>query len=160
MTVRPYTVGGTGHRPGKMPGTQREISALLFKRLTSIRCEHPDLLCISGMAVGFDQWLTEICIGLGVPFIAAVPFLGQETRWPLDVQRHYHELLAKAQRVHIVCEGPFAGWKMQRRNEWIVDNCDYLIAGWNLQPSGTENCIRYAKKVGRLWENILQSRAA
>ena len=36
--------------------------------------------------------------------------------------------------------------KMQKRNEFMVDNCDILIALWNGTSGGTKNCINYAKK--------------
>jgi len=40
--------------------------------------------------------------------------------------------------------------KMQKRNEWMVDNCDLLIAVWNEDKSGgTYNCIQYAKSVNK-----------
>lgn len=34
---------------------------------------------------------------------------------------------------------------MQKRNEWMVDNCDILIAVWDKSPGGTKNCVDYAE---------------
>ena len=37
---------------------------------------------------------------------------------------------------------------MQRRNEYMVDKADTLIAVWNGTSGGTANCVKYAKKKG------------
>jgi uncharacterized phage-like protein YoqJ len=34
---------------------------------------------------------------------------------------------------------------MQKRNEWMVDNCNMLITVWDGASGGTANCVRYAK---------------
>ncbi len=36
---------------------------------------------------------------------------------------------------------------MQKRNEWMVDNCDMLVAVWDGTDGGTYNCIDYAKRM-------------
>lgn len=38
---------------------------------------------------------------------------------------------------------------MQKRNEWMVDRIDELLAIYNGTPGGTKNCIDYAKKLGK-----------
>lgn len=38
---------------------------------------------------------------------------------------------------------------MQKRNEYMVDHSDKVIAVWDGSKSGTKNCIDYAKKVGK-----------
>ena len=98
------------------------------------------------MALGWDQWAAGVCIELQIPFIAAVPFLGQEKVWPQVSKDIYHALLKKAVETVIVCEGSYANWKMQKRNEWMVDHCDKLIACYNGDLSGgTYNCVKYAQ---------------
>ena len=44
---------------------------------------------------------------------------------------------------------PYAVWKMQKRNEWMVDNCDAVIAVWDGAPGGTANTVDYARKLGK-----------
>lgn len=43
----------------------------------------------TGMALGVDQDIACVCIQAEVPFVACVPFEGQEARWPADAQRDY-----------------------------------------------------------------------
>lgn len=106
---------------------------------------------ISGGALGVDQYAANICFKLGIPVIFAIPFLGQEKAWPEASQKTYHRLLDKADEVVIVSEGGYSPEKMQRRNEYLVDHCDILIAVFipTETKSGTANCINYAKSVGK-----------
>lgn len=146
----------TGHRPDKLGGwsAETQVKARYKVRLAL----HGELLfhirqpttAISGMALGVDQWAAELCVELGIPFTAAIPFEGQEKMWPRYQQRAYSQLLAKASKIHTVSPGkPFSRREavaaLQRRNEWMVDNCDLLLAYWNGTPGGTANCVRYAE---------------
>lgn len=105
----------------------------------------PDAV-ISGYALGIDQMVVEEASKLSIPIVAAIPFKGQESAWSQFSQARYHELLAKASRIVYVCEPGYAKEKMQRRNEWMVDNSNVLVAFWNGTDGGTANCVRYARK--------------
>jgi uncharacterized phage-like protein YoqJ len=140
-------VAFTGHRPDKVGGynlpnpTYIHICREIEKALKEL---NPDK-AISGMALGVDSYAASVCIRLNIPFIAAIPFKGQEKAWPQKSQRAYHLLLSKSCEQVIVCEGEYAPFKMQVRNQWMVDHCDVLIAIWDGTPGGTANCINYAK---------------
>jgi uncharacterized phage-like protein YoqJ len=142
----------TGHRPNKLPDP--ETGYTLPNPCYNYVCQQTEQLllelkpeyCISGMAIGFDQYAANVCLKLGIPFVAAVPFLGQEKRWKDSTQQAYHSLLNKALRVEIISEGGYSAHKMQIRNQYLVDHCDLLIACWNGDLSGgTYNCLQYAK---------------
>jgi uncharacterized phage-like protein YoqJ len=143
-------VAFTGHRPAKLGGykdnpLQQKIRKAIEDTLLKLKPEK----AISGMALGVDQWAAEICLKLEIPFLAAVPFVGQESVWPKESQEKYRELLRKADSIFIVSPAPYAAWKLQKRNEWMVDHCDKLIAIWDGTAGGTGNCVEYAKKIGR-----------
>jgi len=146
------TIAGTGHRPNKLGGYKLPNPTYLgvCKQVERVlREEKPDRV-ITGMALGFDQWLAMICVKLGIPFIAAVPFPGQESKWPEDSQRIYKLLLKKADDIVMVNDAPFAAKKLQLRNEWMVDQLadpeDRLIAVFDGSEGGTGNCVKYAEK--------------
>ena len=40
-------------------------------------------------------------------------------------------------------------WLMQKRNEYMVDLADKVIAVWDGSKGGTGNCVRYAEKCGK-----------
>ena len=141
-----------GPRPQKIGGfqipnpTYTKIRNALKNKILELKPEK----CISGMALGVDQMAAELCIELEIPFIAAVPFVGQESVWPEASKLKYKNILDNAQEVKIVSEGGYASWKLQKRNEWMVDNSDILIAVWNEgYVGGTTNCVNYAKSVGK-----------
>lgn len=145
-------VAFTGHRPGRLFGfdlhdpRRLAIKASLTKVLEGL--ERP-LSAISGMALGFDQDAADVCVEMAIPFIAAIPFLGQEKVWPLSSRKHYERLLSKASEVIVVSPGGYASFKMQKRNEWLVDHSELLIACWDGSDGGTGNCVKYAEKMGR-----------
>lgn len=102
---------------------------------------------ISGMAVGADQLFSVICIRLNIPFVAAVPFVGQELKWPEKIQKQYFKILDKAKNVVIVSDGEYTNKKFHIRNEYIVNNSDEILAYYNGSDSGTGHCVNYATKV-------------
>lgn len=140
----------TGHRPDKLGGYERSplqeaIRATIKVILTEMR---PDMV-ISGMAIGIDQMVAELAIETGIPFTAALPFRGQESRWPHQAQAHYQKLLASAHKIQYCSEPGYNPYKMQVRNQWMVDNSDLLIAVWDGSTGGTYNCVKYAERVGK-----------
>lgn len=49
-----------------------------------------------------------------------------------------------------VWEDIYSPAKMQKRNQYMVDHCDVLIALYNGDPKGgTANCVHYAEQVGK-----------
>lgn len=142
------TIALTGHRPNKL-GMEYEhdgpVSQSLMRQMEACITNYGATKIITGMALGADTLWALTAIRMGIPFIAAIPFKGQERMWPMHSQQRYKDILAKAESVVVVCEGEYAAWKMQKRNEWMVDNCDVLIAVWDGTRGGTSNCITYAK---------------
>jgi len=148
-------IAGTGHRPDKLGG----YGEATFLRLCHVASEALIRLkptrVISGMALGWDQALAQAATEWHIPFVAAVPFKGQEAAWPAASQKYYHELLRKAESVVYVSKPPYAARKMQVRNEFMVHKCDLLLALWDGSDGGTANCVRYAKLVAhKRFENV------
>lgn len=139
----------TGHRPDKLGGygPAAQYNLLLFA-LDYLREAAPNEV-ITGMALGWDLAVADAAAELAIPFTAAVPFTEQERPWTPDQQVRYRDLLRRAARVHYPDPGPYALWKYQARNVWMVDSCDRLGALWNGTSGGTKNCVEYAARVGR-----------
>lgn len=147
-------IAATGHRPEKLGGHDNKTRLALGGLATEYLAQNAPSKVISGMALGWDQAVAGACIALGIPFIAAVPFAGQERRWPEDAQARYRRLLEQAADVIYVVEGLATISAMQRRNEWMVDNCDRIVALWDGSWGGTFNCVRYAEKQRRPIDNL------
>lgn len=145
-------VSATGHRPDKLGGWDPcEKHTKIKNAIRSVLQALPVSGAISGMALGVDTWFAEVCIELRIPLLAAIPCDGQESRWPKESQDHYHRLLAHAEKI-VVSPGPYAAWKMQVRNIYMVDHCDLLLAVFDGSAGGTKNCVDYALQSGkRIW---------
>ncbi len=151
-------LSGTGHRPDKLLGYQAiahdALALFCREQLADLK---PDTV-ISGMALGFDIALAEAAVEMSIPLMAAIPFKGQESRWPIDSRLRYERLLKSAAIAHVVCEGGYAAYKMQARNEWMSDKSDVILALFNGTSGGTANCVAYAKKCGKkiinCWEDF------
>lgn len=147
-------LAATGHRPNKLGGYGSDVDASLRRlAIWFLTTNRPDGV-ISGMALGWDMAWSEAAIQMGIPVTAAIPFKGQETAWPVISQHRYGEILARCTDSHIVCDDGYAAWKMQKRNQWMVDNATHLIALWDGTDGGTANCVKYAQgriPVWNLW---------
>lgn len=160
MTV----IAGTGHRPEKLGGHSDRVHGRLVDLARAALLHYRPSKVISGMALGWDTALAEAALELGIPLVAAVPFAGQELRWPATSQKRYRDILGRAEEVVIVSPGSYAVWKMQTRNEWMVDHCDKLLTLWDGSEGGTGNCVAYARRVqremGHLWATWQRYREA
>jgi uncharacterized phage-like protein YoqJ len=167
MTI---VIAGTGHRPDKLvPGNrQAGYTNATLAALIGLAEKELDLLqpgeVISGVALGWDTALAIAAIRRGIPLTCAVPFEGQESRWPQESQDRYNKILSKAKAVVVVSEGGYSAQSMQVRNEWMTDRAQKLLALWNGTPGGTRNCLDYAEKVAvparniwPLWVEVLAS---
>lgn len=145
------TYAATGHRPDKLGGYSHIPRLALTKLARSFLLSNRPSRVISGMALGWDQAWMAAALDLGIPAIAALPFVGQENRWPEHTRATYHAMLEQAAEVWVIGDG-YSPQAMQKRNEWMVDNADQVIALWDGSTSGgTFNCIEYAKNRKPIW---------
>jgi len=148
----------TGHRPNKL-GNDYDLTSDLVKEIkfeiqniitqynNVARDNWTPLTLITGMALGIDTLFAQISIENKIPFTAAIPCINQDKMWIQKSKDLYHSILK-----HKLCSIIYVSDKeydlecMNKRNEWMVDNCDLLIAVWDGTSGGTANCIKYAKK--------------
>ena len=145
------TLAFTGHRPNKLGGYDyhNPLNKLVERAMELAIEEINPTKIISGMALGVDQLAANLAQMNSIPWIAAVPFRGQELAWPKQSQTIYHRLLETASEVVIVSDGEYSPQKMQIRNQWMVDNCTQLLAVWDGSNGGTANCVTYAEAQGK-----------
>ena len=124
-------IAGTGHRPDKLDGYELLANLRLLGFARFILDQVKPNKIISGMALGWDQAIAQAAILEKIPFVAAIPFSGQESVWSEELQHNYKYLIKRAAEVVTVSNGDYAAYKMQLRNEWMVDNCDMVLALWN-----------------------------
>lgn len=149
----------TGHRPQSLGGfdsaapLNRRVRVALHAQVRGLYRAGARSFG-SGMAQGVDQWAAEAVLALktrapDVRLVAAVPCDAQDAPWARPARVRYAELLQGADEVHIVAPGPYAGWKMEARNRWMVDRARTLVAVWDgRHQGGTYNTVRYARERG------------
>jgi uncharacterized phage-like protein YoqJ len=121
---------------------------------------------ITGGALGIDQiafWTVErLKKDYGsehIQNILAVPFESQYSNWKSDqLVSWYHKMVKRADvvvnvdtlegydRDQSVPIGAYSAYKMQVRNEYMVNQSNVLIAVWDGSSGGTGNCVKYAKE--------------
>lgn len=144
----------TGHRPPKLGGYGEPTTAKLIKLATEYLATHRPDWAYVGMALGWDQACAYACYKLKIPFTACIPHEGQEDIWPEASKEWYRRLLKAAAEKVVVSPGAYASWKMQTRNEFMVDHANKLVALWDGSQGGTFNCVQYAQAQGKPIENL------
>jgi uncharacterized phage-like protein YoqJ len=140
-----YRVGVTGHRT--LLKKRNDIFENTTEFLRQLKADHPEGLEVNtGMALGFDQLVCDVCIDLGIPYVAVVPCDAQDSLWNPQQKERYAKLLSLASRVVEVSPGPYAAWKMHARNGWIVNNSDEMVVHWDgYFQGGTGSCMKLVR---------------
>lgn len=146
-------IAGTGHRPEDA----EDEAAVRIKAATKLRYTDKTIdSCITGMAAGFDLWYADEAHRLGIDLIAAVPWKGHTPR-KADEELYAHILSVAKEVVYVSDSQDYPGpWIYDKRNQWMVDHADAIMAYWNPHKEfgGTYNCYLYAKEVGKPIANI------
>lgn len=172
----------TGHRPASLLGRYNDLhpnNKLIRSKLNSAivnAYENLDVRnFISGMALGVDQYAAEEVLSLkekysDIRLTAAVPFVQQDRIWPKRSQDRWKRIIEKVDSIFVVefeREVSFREFKdthkkgdpkkpvflLNKRNEWMIDNSDYVFAVYNGATSGgTANAVKYARLTGAIVE--------
>lgn len=144
-TVPMQRWGFTGHRnlggfgPSVMQQWVKREVGKFFQRVRPMEV-------FIGMALGADLIAAEECVRLKIPFIAVLPYIGQERAWGAAQQNWYQSVLKHARGTMVVSAGGHTNAKLHRRNHVIVDRCEKLLAVWDGREGGTAQCIDYAQE--------------
>ncbi|MGB9825037.1 MAG: SLOG family protein [Desulfofundulus sp.] len=147
MLIR--TVMGTGHRPQYLPGgwggyiaAGSELIQKLTAHIVSMHKEYGLERVITGMAQGWDTLLGIAAVRarrhVPVQLVAAVPCVGQESRWSPGARELYRRLLDEADQVYYVFPGRYEQNRgcMHERDEYMVRNSDAVLAYYLNLPYG------------------------
>ena len=148
----------TGARPENFPFLYNGSVeyALYFEELSD---KIKDLICegythfISGMARGVDLDFCRLVYMLKsddlITLEAAISYPDQAEKWKFRDRFRYHNLLKKCD-IKTIVSSSYTFDCMQKRNQYMVDHSDLVLAVWNGEKKGgTWNTIRYAQKVGK-----------
>ncbi|MBR2903430.1 MAG: DUF1273 family protein [Clostridia bacterium] len=115
---------------------------------------------VSGGAIGADMDFAEIVIRLKkkYPHIRleiVVPCAHQDRMWRPQDKARYQSILQQADEVTVLFSR-YTPWCYDKRNRYMVDKSDLVLAVWNGEKiGGTYQTKKYAEKTGKQLECIL-----
>lgn len=104
---------------------------------------------ITGMAMGIDMYAAEIVLDLkvkypGIQLESAIPCETQANQWPELLRERYYNIASQCDK-ETMLQTHYTPDCMQKRNRYMVDQSDIILAVWNGRPSGTGYTVRYAR---------------
>lgn len=114
---------------------------------------------LSGMAEGFDLLAAQAVAGLKAEYtdihlIAVVPFRHQPDRYRPGNKSLYNRIMKIADEAVVLREDYHKGC-FHRRNDYLIDNSEIVLAYWDKQPyGGTYYTVGKAQMMNRIIINI------
>ena len=135
----------TGHRL-----LEGDFSARKLKKEIKKQMENGVEIFYNGMAMGFDLLAAEYVLSLKKKFpkvklIACVPCYDQDKYFSATDKKRYAKVLKKADETQILSDHYYRGC-MQKRDRFMADEADLLIAYCNKDEGGTAYTVKYFKK--------------
>ena len=150
----------TGHRPKSLPfgndesapGCER-LKELLRESIERQITENGITHFISGMAIGVDIYAAEIVLQLKekyphITLECAIPCETQANRWNDSRRNRYFDIIYRSDSTKTL-QTRYTYDCMMKRNKYMADNSDVVIAVWNGEKSGTGNTVDYAQQNGK-----------
>lgn len=163
-------IGVIGHRPRKLNNefdmygpVSDEITLWVAHMINNYKPE----MVYTNVSIGTGMLVALACTELKVPFVAIVPFVGQDRDWPYHTREVYDALLDSANMIYVADKKVYLTYKQfklvkferydqrskalkrQTGNEWLVDQLgspyDRLLAIHNGSGGSTKECIQYAQ---------------
>ena len=144
----------TGHRAAKLPwGFNEEdprciqLKQQIYDAIDAIY-DSGVRHFICGMANGCDMYFGEAVLLLkkvkkDITLEAAIPFSGQADHWREPEKSRWQRIYNGSDYITVVSKS-YTKDCMNKRNRYMVDNCDVLLAAYNGTKGGTQNTILYA----------------
>ena len=147
----------TGLRPEKLPMLTNKESVAYLRLRERIRAEIIRLIEIehvrlfrSGMARGVDMLAARLVLELeteysNIALECVIPYENQASSWTERERDEYFDILAHCDP-SVMLQTHYSGGCLHRRNRYLVDSADVVLAVWNGADGGTAYTVEYAKK--------------
>ncbi len=135
----------TGHRV-----LEKDFSQKALKKAVEYFLLQGVELFYNGMAAGFDLIAAETVLKFkkkypSIKLIACIPCYNQERNFSEKDKKRYAAILKKADEKIYVSETYFSGC-MQKRDRYMADRADTLVAYLKKETGGTAYTVKYFQK--------------
>ncbi|MEG0934951.1 MAG: SLOG family protein [Clostridia bacterium] len=79
---------------------------------------------------------------------SAIPCESQAVKWKNAQQARYFEIASHCDK-ETMLQRQYTPDCMQKRNRYMVDSSQFVLAVWAGRPGGTGSTVRYARQLGR-----------
>lgn len=138
----------TGHRPEKLKCSEKEIKNKLESAIDNA-IGNGYTHFITGMARGVDIWAAEIVVErkkhYDLNLICAIPHPEFDKYRNEYEKGQYNRIIGQADSV-LILSTHYSRYCYQKRNKFMVDNSELVIAAFGGENGGTKNTIDYAKR--------------
>ena len=150
------TCAFTGHRPQHLPFGMNENDDRCVKLKEALKEQIINLIeaedvthFITGMALGVDLYAAEIVLDLkarypNITLESAIPCETQAVKWSMAQRERYYDIAAQCDK-ETMLQSHYSPDCMDKRNRYMVDHADFIIAVWDGRPSGTGKTVTYAR---------------
>lgn len=149
-------VAGTGHRPKYCPCKYKakhpwlkDLKNRLEFYLKSLDTLNSDGIIVrAGGAIGWDTWLAQTALDLGLELHLYLPFEGQEQKWPSDSREEYQRIRSLADKVNFTAERYYPKVFFHRDRQ-MIEGSDQVVSLLNpvVETGGTFYTVNEAKKL-------------
>lgn len=84
----------------------------------------------------------------GITLESAIPCETQAVKWSVALRERYYDIAAKCDK-ETMLQTHYTPDCMDKRNRYMVDHSDVVIAVWSGRPSGTGKTVTYALAKGK-----------
>lgn len=151
----------TGLRPEKLPILTDRSSP----EFAALRKQIKDEVCrlikeknvghfLCGMAKGIDLLCAGIVLEIReqypeITLESVIPYERQAASWNESDRDEYFDIAAQCDKETLL-QTQYTNGCLQKRNRYLVDNADIVLAVWNGASGGTEYTVNYANKKEKL----------
>ena len=100
-----------------------------------------------------DMYAAEIVLELKekypqITLECAIPYERQAVRWPEALRNRYFSIAERCNQ-ETMLQRQYTPDCLRKRNRYMVDHADIVLAVWNSSPSGTGQTVWYARETGK-----------
>lgn len=141
--IPPKICAFTGHRE-----LGKEFSKTSLKKTLETLIKNGVNVFYNGLALGFDTVVCETLISLKkkypqIRIIGCIPCENQDKYFSIFQKEKYQSLLQKIDETVMISSSSYYSGCMQKRNRYMCDQADVLVAYLKKETGGTAYTVKY-----------------